>query len=87
MQDERTIAVNVDDLRQLAFYAAQGILDESESPDVEIDDNGAKLADLLAMAFAHANLAADANGDDLPHDQADIVEALSGQLTARRLAA
>jgi hypothetical protein len=87
MQTERTIAVQVDDLRQLAFYAAQGILDESESADVVSDDQRAKLADLLAMSFAHGNLAADATGDDLPYDQADILEALSGRLTARRLAA
>jgi hypothetical protein len=71
MQDERTtttIAVNVDDLQQLAYFAAQGILLESEDDFMDSLENEldlrAELGRMLAMAFAHGNLAADAQNQD-----------------------
>ena len=96
MQDDRTITVNADDLTRLAYFAAQGILsevDELDTVDIYGDtpeqdsEHRANLSQWLAMAFAHGNLAADANEDDLPYSHDEILDALAGKLTSRRLAA
>lgn len=93
MQTDRTVTVNVDDLRHLAYFAAQGILVESEQ-DFLCDmpneaDLRAELGDMLAMAYGHANMAAHAVSDsddlELPYDQTEILDALAGKLTARPL--
>jgi len=95
MRSERTttIAVNVDDLQRLAYWASMGILDESEGDDLnhltadEGRDYRADLGRWLAMAFIHGNMAADAQDDGTRTPRTDILEALSGKLTSRRLAA
>jgi hypothetical protein len=107
MQDDRTIAVNIDDLRALTFFAAQGILMEAEEPDLESMDNEvslrAELGQMLAMAYGYANVVADAQNqdgtrvprselaqllagggpDDLPYSEVEVLNALSGKMTAR----
>jgi hypothetical protein len=90
MQEHPTVVINADDLSQLAFYAAQGILAEADEADsdelVYADGEGAGRAQLgrtLAMAFAHGNLAADAQGQELPYAQPDILDAMTGALTRR----
>jgi hypothetical protein len=92
MQDDRTIAVNAHDLLQLAHFAAQGILVESEQDDIVGVENEAdlraELGQMLAMAFGYSNQAADALGaGQLPYGHDDILDALAGKLTSRRLAA
>jgi hypothetical protein len=95
MQDERTttIAVEVKHLQRLAYFAAQGILMESEHDDLcgspDEADRRAELGQALAMAYGYANEAADALSDDdepeLPYDQTEILNALSGQATSRQV--
>jgi hypothetical protein len=92
MQNDRTIAVNVNDLRNLAYMAAQGILLEAEQDFLRDMPNEAdlraELGQMLAMAYGHANVAANATSDEdtaLPYDQTDILDALAGKLTARPL--
>jgi hypothetical protein len=89
MQDDRTISVNAEDLLQLAYFAAQGILDESEDDSMDnLEHEGeirAALGRMLATAFGYGSQAADALGaDELPYSQPAILEAMSGALTARR---
>jgi hypothetical protein len=61
MQDDRTISVNADDLLQLAYFAAQGILDESEDDSMDnLEHEGearAELGQILARAFGYSNMA------------------------------
>jgi hypothetical protein len=71
MQDERTtttIAVDVNDLMQLSYFAAQGILHESEDDFMDSLENEAdlraELGRMLAMAFGYGNQAADAQNQD-----------------------
>jgi len=93
MQNDRTIAVNVNDLRNLAYMAAQGILMEAEQDFLRDMPNEAdlraELGQMLAMAYGHANVAVHAASDDddaeLPYDQTEILDALAGKLTARPL--
>jgi hypothetical protein len=63
-----TIAVDVNDLMQLAYFAAQGILHESEDDFMDGLENEAdlraELGRMLAMAFGYGNLAADAQNQD-----------------------
>jgi hypothetical protein len=89
MQDDRTISVNADDLLQLAYFAAQGILEQSEDDSMDnLEHEGeirAELGQMLARAFGYSNMAADTLGaDEPPYSQAEILEALAGALTARR---
>jgi hypothetical protein len=87
MHGDRTVVVNADDLKQLAYFAAQGIFHEAETDEVDWtdeDEGRAELGRALAMAFLHGNLAAGARGDeDLPYSQSAILHALNGALTSR----